>query len=998
MVAEVPSFREHGQQTQRPCSGHTGAGSSPLTAVRAYGGASLSRARYCRVRQRCVAAAPYHVPVRTLFSCPHPEFQSRNTPSNCSPADANHRRRRTTAQRENFGAGELLAPSSMDADPPLYSRLLATTQPVCEPLRNFKINKTTTLETLYTYAVDALVEFPETSATGSVGHLFQMPSREGWYNPMRNFVYSLGLPKGKSKRGADITCSLFKDEDGNLLQCRSTHVTCQGSKICERADPVLFVPHVSASREGIEQSLAVTQADRNSVASTRVELQQKTLSYYVVLKRQGCGAPPHEPTTYWGVELEERSRDLALAAEIRRGHDPKPTCDGRLLFKYDATGNPFIACEHYNRQNNRDHLIDYNPTHGHYLTEYLEALFNEDSDAIADFEEDALYRTGSGPLASCRTVANNSSVKVNCLVEHRDGFGQLLVAKMVKSCCRCRFTMYEPLEEYRDECPWILVVCRGSHPHPVPLPTKTPPILRDAIFKLLLSIDYDLPDLTPRRLLRHATTVAFLKRELPHLDNPMLVDLHPSLGNRDHIRAYIVQVQKDVFPRGTGWDGLLYLKAQDELNRVAEDVYIRFAAEYPASSVASQGPEDDDEQPDAPFRIIVCMPREASAHLVEAKFLQSDISFRRISGLLEFELGGRNAQSGNIICYTRILLNRQTAAAHLFAFQLIHHLVFQDTQRQLQWRHIDAQSIHEEAGVLHFVMDQHGGQAKGFGQYLQWLCQNAPPKLDLHEPHRLLSSLDPYEQLRRVARYCVAHAIRNINKVKLAPEAEHVRALMKGLICMRHPDWDGTIARIQQEGGKPAADWVADKIRSKFAFPGLCWEKSFIPETIWQVGDTTSNIIEALHADANREGVSCTLVGGVKKGEHLDNLKLKTLWNFSGLGIRPSYKRGHASEAIQLSLRRKGQQQHRALAKADTRIDTHNKRLQKAHEAHLKAQHKYAMLRQTSANSQQLQRAMKARQRANDAYVSAVKASKDVVGTGSGKVGVLLPNPHDVGM
>jgi hypothetical protein len=73
------------------------------------------------------------------------------------------------------------------------------------------------------------------------------------------------------------------------------------------------------------------------------------------------------------------------------------------------------------------------------------------------------------------------------------------------------------------------------------------------------------------------------------------------------------------------------------------------------------------------------------------------------------------------------------------------------------------------------------------------------------------------------------------------------------------------------------ADWVQDKIRSKFALQGICWKKSFIPKLVWQVGDSTSNIIESLHADANSEGTSCTLVGGVKKGQHFDKMKLQSL-------------------------------------------------------------------------------------------------------------------------
>jgi len=48
-------------------------------------------------------------------------------------------------------------------------------------------------------------------------------------------------------------------------------------------------------------------------------------------------------------------------------------------------------------------------------------------------------------------------------------------------------------------------------------------------------------------------------------------------------------------------------------------------------------------------------------------------------------------------------------------------------------------------------------------------------------------------------------------------------------------------------------DWVQDKIRSKFAFAAMCWERSFIPLSIWKAGDSNSNLIESVHADVNCE-------------------------------------------------------------------------------------------------------------------------------------------------
>jgi hypothetical protein len=57
----------------------------------------------------------------------------------------------------------------------------------------------------------------------------------------------------------------------------------------------------------------------------------------------------------------------------------------------------------------------------------------------------------------------------------------------------------------------------------------------------------------------------------------------------------------------------------------------------------------------------------------------------------------------------------------------------------------------------------------------------------------------------------------------------------------------------------------------------MCWAKSFIPKLVWQAGDSNSNLVESTHADVNREGVACTLVGGLEKGHAFDTLKMKTI-------------------------------------------------------------------------------------------------------------------------
>lgn len=232
------------------------------------------------------------------------------------------------------------------------------------------------------------------------------------------------------------------------------------------------------------------------------------------------------------------------------------------------------------------------------------------------------------------------------------------------------------------------------------------------------------------------------------------------------------------------------------------------------------------------------MSKASSIRLLEAQFLQSDIGFKRIVGFQEFELGGRERGSGTgmtmlfqlsfstnliflVITYCRVYLNRQTAAAHHFIFKKIEQIVKEDTGKNLQWRHLHSQHIHEFTGILHWAADQHGGQAKGdvqlvtissyntnltiplgLGLHLKELAQGLPHKFDLHEPHRLLASLSEYEHLHRLIRLCHAHVARNIKVCKVS---ESVKTKMRSLVCVTHPDFEGTLTQIELEGGKEGA-------------------------------------------------------------------------------------------------------------------------------------------------------------------------------------------------
>ena len=90
---------------------------------------------------------------------------------------------------------------------------------------NVKINRKTTLDRLYIYHHPTdLVEYPETSKFGFIGHLFVV-DLEDWRNPARNFAYSQGEPRGTTGKRT-MTCSVLLDKDGNEVPCYVSHATC----------------------------------------------------------------------------------------------------------------------------------------------------------------------------------------------------------------------------------------------------------------------------------------------------------------------------------------------------------------------------------------------------------------------------------------------------------------------------------------------------------------------------------------------------------------------------------------------------------------------------------------------------------------------------------------------------------------------------------------------------------------------------------------------------
>ncbi|KAJ7727275.1 hypothetical protein B0H14DRAFT_3518892 [Mycena olivaceomarginata] len=688
----------------------------------------------------------------------------------------------------------------------------------------------TKLSVLYRYQPGVPVEYPESGLGAPVGHL--IPMTPGTRLPWVDFAYSRGAPDGGSAKEDVFFTDLLVDQNGVPVPCKKRHSTCQGLK--------------ASTRQDVQGRLAAVREARQRLSSPQRDIFLHTSAYISAVCQLGCRRPLQQDTGRTGQELQDYEREQQLAEHFRRGYSAPSRCAGRIVYhEYpdptDKNGSrAYLSCEHYSRQT-PDHWSDFSIQDGAYDVNYIAAHFSNDSEELARIKG-AAAAEDIGPLASCRTLRNHTVQTLHCPIDHRVD-GRLAQVELCHIDCDVKFRVW--FSTNLQECPFVLVTLQGIHRHPIPLPEKTPQVLRSQILQLLHTVRHDLPDMTPRRFLRHPTLKSFLIQVFPSHPTATLTTLHPSLANRAHLAAYIAQVREEHFPHGTDWKGILHLKRVQDQQLPAHQHYIRVVLDLDNAALT---PHDEDDEPAPPgeqrTRMVICMSPDCSARLKNAQYLQSDISFKRVIEYDEFEITGmdRDANTSkfplpssfplfsaltapNSVVFCRVYLTRHTAAAHQLIFHEINKIVYHNTGRALHWRHLHGRDpmIFLLGSFYTGARTNTGAKQKsesilGLGLHLVERAAELPAdRMDMHEPERSLRSLGPYDHLRRVYRVCKVHNYRNIQQCAVP---EHVRQLMRSLTCIRHADWQGAIDQILRDGGKAAKDWFNDKESCRFAFPG----------------------------------------------------------------------------------------------------------------------------------------------------------------------------------
>ncbi|KAG1852722.1 hypothetical protein F4604DRAFT_1933598 [Suillus subluteus] len=186
-----------------------------------------------------------------------------------------------------------------------------------------------------------------------------------------------------------------------------------------------------------------------------------------------------------------------------------------------------------------------------------------------------------------------------------------------------------------------------------------PPPLIDVFHGLVSLMKWKLADATPQRIYLDTAFVEGLHQVLgwqfPDGHDAMLQDLHPSLANLDHVRHLINLTRSTKYPSGTGFEGACRL-ANEHTSLPLEQRYVRCAETHVIDR-------------DVEFKLVVCMTSRMSSHLVQAKHLSIDTSFKRAQGWQEFKIESWDSEHCRSVVSAHAFTTSQSAKAHLILFQ-----------------------------------------------------------------------------------------------------------------------------------------------------------------------------------------------------------------------------------------------------------------------------------------------------------------------------------------
>ncbi|CAB5388887.1 unnamed protein product [Rhizophagus irregularis] len=249
--------------------------------------------------------------------------------------------------------------------------------------------------------------------------------------------------------------------------------------------------------------------------------------------------------------------------------------------------------------------------------------------------------------------------------------------------------------------------------------------------------------------------------------------------------------------------------------------------------------------------LILCMLDFQAKALQNLKCFQIDLTFKRVQGdINEFEVNSYDEMHKLILSYCRIYTNIFTANAYQRLFTQLFEVIENLSEKPVKFYHIDG------TGWECILGDLDPGQAKGLGL-----------ALEKRDPSRNWE-----EHLTYIFKSCLVHFNRNLIAKKFDNE---VHLLAKSIPTRSSvEEAHECFKKLELYDNKRIIDWV-QYYRQPYVLASLNKYISNMENEIWDRHGNNTNIAEAAHAQANREGKQLKLLTAIMRGRRLDERLFK---------------------------------------------------------------------------------------------------------------------------
>ncbi|KAF6754024.1 hypothetical protein DFP72DRAFT_1126840 [Ephemerocybe angulata] len=494
----------------------------------------------------------------------------------------------------------------------------------------------------------------------------------------------------------------------------------------------------------------------------------------------------------------------------------------------------FIGCTKYRDGNSKEHRHDW--IRKDLDEEVVKHLFNNQGE---------LPQSGSSseaPDTDCcaRVLHPSSGLKSKECPYHHTKDGKVVIGKIIHRPCPVKIRIYCPFEP-EDRRAVIYFPSNAGHNHPAFPHTKLTRDARDRYEAAILTLG------TTGSTVGRVDNAPSTRQLFGGLAPGAAV---PSLASAATRRRIYKDKVKEMNPRGTGLEGVMYELGKDA-EKDMEDRYLH--------KVVSEGA----------LHIIVTMLPALANRIHDATATLHDNTYKRTHGeWKEWEVVIWDRSLSMRITVARVYTTKETRAAFRAMWGALWDTVEKCTGRQVNFKPLDGY------GLKAIVVDGDKQQVDGCGDDL---VQRAA----LRDPTEvLITERDPQIIVQYLVKTCSVHLERKFTEMEKKVPKEDMDRIRSVVYLETQEERDELVKWCKKSKHAVVKNWIVDKDRAPWFIPSINQYASKMDPEDWKTTPSHTNLNESAHPYTNMHtGTNLSILDAIRQAHQLDSTELAKIVN-----------------------------------------------------------------------------------------------------------------------